>query len=272
MLMSIISASRLRASAAIGDFIITVNSGSGSGFTIPTSGSGYNYGVTTSDGQTFTGQTGNLSISFPASNTVYTINISGSFPLISIENGSNRTRLLTIENLGIYSQGSVNQARAFFGASNLVINASDSGFFGNVTDFNIAWTFCNSLTSFPLIDTGSGTTFQFTWRGCTSLTSFPLIDTSSATNFLQTWVSCSSLVVFPTNAFDSCLATNFANAFVSTNLSQASIDGILISINSNGTSNGTFGQSGGNAPSSTGESAITAMRSRGWSIVVTGGF
>jgi hypothetical protein len=72
--------------------------------------------------------------------------------------------------------------------------------------------------------------------------------------------------------FDNCLCTNFTGAFTNTGLTQESIDGILVSINSNGTSNGTFNQNGGSAPSATGQSAIDAMRSRGWTITVTGGY
>jgi hypothetical protein len=72
--------------------------------------------------------------------------------------------------------------------------------------------------------------------------------------------------------FDAVTATNFNNAFLSTNLSQQSIDDILVSINTANTSSGTFTQSGGSAPSATGEAAITAMRSRGWTVTVTGGF
>jgi hypothetical protein len=140
----------------------------------------------------------------------------------------------------------------------------------NGTTFQGAW-YNNNLTSFPLIDTSSGTNFSSAWRG-NNLTSFPLLDVSSGTNFYLAWYGCSSLTSFPANMFDSCLATNFANAFSNTNLSEQSIDNILVSINSNGTSNGTFGQSGGSAPSSVGESAITALRSRGWTITVTGGF
>lgn len=72
--------------------------------------------------------------------------------------------------------------------------------------------------------------------------------------------------------FDGCGCTQFLEAFFNTTLTTASIDNILVSINSNGTSGGTFGQSGGSAPSATGQAAITAMRSRGWTVVVTGGF
>ena len=138
------------------------------------------------------------------------------------------------------------------------------------TNFAFAW-YNNNLTSFPLIDTSSGTIFAFAWRD-NNLTSFPLIDTSSGTNFYAAWYSNTTLSIFPANMFDNCLAINFTNAFLNTGLSQASIDGILVSINSNGTSNGTFDQTGGSDPSATGEAAITAMRSRGWVITVTGGF
>ena len=138
------------------------------------------------------------------------------------------------------------------------------------TIFVYAW-YDNNLTSFPLIDTSSGTDFSFAWRD-NNLTSFPALDFSSGTNFGKTWLNNPNLTNFPANMFDNCNATNFFGAFASTNLSQSSIDGILVSIESNGTSNGTFTQSGGSAPSSVGEAVIDAMRSRGWTITVTGGY
>ena len=112
------------------------------------------------------------------------------------------------------------------------------------------------------------------FRGRTDITSIDSEDwdTSNGAIFTYAWYGCSGLTSFPTNFFDNCLATNFTNAFTNTNLSQESIDGILVSINSNATSNGTFNQSGGSAPSAAGEAAITAMRSRGWTVTVTGGF
>lgn len=144
--------------------------------------------------------------------------------------------------------------------------------YGNVSDFTNYWREWSELTSFPLINTGSGTNFSFAWYSCTSLTSFPFINTSAGTNFQEAWRFCSNLTSFPANFFDNCLATNFNRAFGSTNLSQQSIDSILVSIESNGTSNGVFGQSGGSAPSTVGQNAITAMRNRGWTVTVTGGF
>ena len=142
----------------------------------------------------------------------------------------------------------------------------------NATSLRFAWNNCSSLTSFPSIDTSNVTDFSVAWSRCSSLTSFPEIDTSSGTNFVNAWFSCVSLVDFPANVFDSTPATDFANAFLNTNLSQQSIDNILVSINTAGTSNGTFDQSGGSAPSSAGQAAIDSLRSRGWTVSVTGGY
>ena len=261
-------------------FIITVktdNAGtSGTNqFTIPTSASGitqaFNYDIETSDGQTITGVTGNHTITFPSAGT-YDIYISGSFPYIYFNNGGDRQKLLDVKNFGIYALGSTSQDSAFYGCSNMVISATDSGNFGSVTNFNRTWILCSSLTSFPLIDTSSGTIFGQTWRLCSSLTSFPLINTSSGTNFEITWFQCTSLTSFPANAFDGNIASNYGNAFNTTNLTTQSIDDILVSLDTSGVSNGTFTQSGGSAPSAIGEAAIDALIARGWTITVTGGY
>jgi len=142
------------------------------------------------------------------------------------------------------------------------------------TSFNGAWRNCRSLTSFPLVDTSSGTDFNQTWRDCSSLTSFPLIDTSSGIYFARAWLGCFSLTSFPANAFDDISGGNFIGAFTNTALTQTSIDNILVSLVASGIAAGTrvFDQSGGSAPSATGEAAIDTLRSRGWTVTVTGGY
>jgi len=142
------------------------------------------------------------------------------------------------------------------------------------TNFDAAWRDCSSLTSFPLIDTSSGTDFEQSWRGCTGLTSFPLIDTSSGTDFYLSWYNCTSLTSFPANAFDNVSGGNFSSAFLNTALTQTSIDNILVSLVASGIAAGTrvFDQSGGSAPSAAGEAAIDTLRSRGWTVTVTGGY
>jgi hypothetical protein len=142
------------------------------------------------------------------------------------------------------------------------------------TSLSQTWHSCANLTSFPLIDTSSVTDFLQAWYSCTSLTSFPLIDTSSGTNFSSAWYGCTGLTSFPSNAFDNISGGNFTDAFTNTALTQTSIDNILVSLVASGIAVGTrvFGQSGGSAPSSTGEAAITTLRSRGWTVTVTGGY
>lgn len=137
------------------------------------------------------------------------------------------------------------------------------------TTFSVTWGNCSRLTSFPVIDTSSGITFSYAWGNCSSLASFPVLDFSSSTSFLGSWRLCSSLTDFPANVFDGCSCINFDDAFVGTNLTQQSIDNILVSIESNGTSNGTFKQSGGSAPSAVGLAAVSSLVGRGWSVTVT---
>ena len=141
------------------------------------------------------------------------------------------------------------------------------------TNFSAAWRLCTSLTSFPLLDVSSGTNFTDAWRQCTSLTSFPLLDVSNATNFSGAWYLCSSLQTFPANIFDSVTATNFANAFTSTNLSSQSIENIVVSIDTAGQSNGTLDiTGGGNATTATAQTAIDNLRGRGWTVTVPDGY
>ena len=138
--------------------------------------------------------------------------------------------------------------------------------------FHAAWR-DNQLTSFPLIDTSSVTTFFGAWLG-NQLTSFPLIDTSSGVSFQSAWLNNNTLSSFPENAFDNVKGGNFTNAFYNTNLNQESIDGILVSLVTSGIATGTrvFNQSGGSAPSAIGNAAINTLRSRGWTVTVTGGY
>ena len=269
-------------------------------FTIPTNANGitiaFNYDVETSDGYTATGLTGDHTITFPSGAGTHLIYISGSFPYMFFNNGGDRLKLLNISNFGVYGLGSTLQISSFRGCSNMNITANDAGNFESVTNFQSTWQNCSSIISFPLIDTGNGFIFSNTWNGCSSLALFPLIDTSNATNLAATWANCSSLLSFPllntssnttftftwfgnlnlanfpSNAFDTSITTNYSFAFTSTSLTSQSIDDILISMDTSGVSNGTFDQSGGSAPSTTGESAITSLRGKGWTVTVTGGF
>jgi len=142
------------------------------------------------------------------------------------------------------------------------------------TTFYASWYNCTSLTSFPLIDTSAGFDFRYVWYNCSSLTSFPLIDTSAGTEFDRAWRNCTSLTTIPAGLFDNVKGGKFIDAFTNTALTETSIDNVLVSIVASGINAGTrvFNQSGGSAPSSTGEAAIDTLRSRGWTVTVTGGY
>ena len=135
--------------------------------------------------------------------------------------------------------------------------------------FEQAFNECEALTSFPLIDTGKGEDFDSTWQDCAVLTEFPLLDFSSGTSFVSTWQGCLLLKTFPSNAFDNCTATNFTQAFRNTGLNTQSIDNILQSLDVAGQINGTFDQTGGQAPSSVGLAAKASLEAKGWTISVT---
>ena len=211
-------------------------------FTIPTLGTGYLYDIETSDGQSITGRTGSTTITFPSAGT-YDIFISGSFPQFSFNNVGDRMKLLNLKNFGIYALGSTNQDSAFYGCSNMVISATDTGHFENIDRFfNI-------------------------FRACTSITTFPFINFSKSVTFLRAWQDCINLTNFPANAFDTAICSVYTLAFTNTKLSTQSIDNILVSIDTSGVTNGTLNQSGGsNLPSATGLTAKANLISKGWTV------
>ncbi len=140
----------------------------------------------------------------------------------------------------------------------------------NGVNFNDAWNGCSSLTSFPALNLESGEIFTYSWYNCTGLTSFPsLINISNGTDFSSAWQNCTNLATFPAGVFDSCLATNFANAWTNCALDQASVNNILVSINTAGTSNGNLGINGGTsaAPSAAGLAAKVSLQGRGWTVL-----
>ena len=99
---------------------------------------------------------------------------------------------------------------------------------------------------------------------------FPLIDFSSATNLSELFRS-TPIATFPANAFDNTAGNQYANAFTSTNLTQQSIDNILVSIDASGAdgSFNAFKQSGGSTPSAVGLAAKTSLEGKGWTVIIS---
>ncbi|MDZ7717563.1 MAG: BspA family leucine-rich repeat surface protein [Balneolaceae bacterium] len=107
--------------------------------TIPTEGGGYEYDVyweDTTDSSingTETGNTGDLTITFPSAST-YRVEITGDFPRIFINDEGDKEKILTIEQWGDVAWNSMEDA--FFGASNLTYNATDAPNLSLVTNLS----------------------------------------------------------------------------------------------------------------------------------------
>jgi hypothetical protein len=163
---------------------------------------------------------------------------------------------------------------AWDGASNMTSFVCPFDVTSGVTNLVRAWRNCNSLTSFPLINTSSGTLFTNAWRDCSSLTTFLALDFSSSTRFLDAWYDCSSLADFPANMFDTTgtlISNAFQGAWTNCALTAQSIENILVSLDTNGASNITLGINGGtNAGKTTwSTAAVTAYDNlivKGWTI------
>jgi surface protein len=137
----------------ITDFVTTWRTtGANETITIPTNGSGFNYDIHTSDGQTFTGVTGNQAITFATAGD-YDVNISGLFPYFYLNNNSDKLKLIDVKQWGNIVWDSFNLS--FFGASNLIGTftdvpnltsvsdmfgafAGDSLFNGNISNWNVS--------------------------------------------------------------------------------------------------------------------------------------
>jgi surface protein len=132
------------------DFVITVKTDNGgtstnTQFTIPTTGSGYNYNVDcNNDGSDeITGAAGDYTCDYASAGT-YTIRIKDNtglgtgFPRIYFYYGGDKYKLLTIEQWGTGLWTSM--SAAFAGCSNLAGQATDAPDLSNVTDMNHMFT------------------------------------------------------------------------------------------------------------------------------------
>ena len=148
------------------------------------------------------------------------------------------------------------------------------------------WRGCNSLTSFssnmPLVSSAS-----YAWFVCSSLTSFSSA-LPSVTNMFVAWLGCSSLTDFSADVFanwnpPSISSGVFNRAWEScTSLTAQSVENILTSIDSSGKYATSTGASGGSALADAGididydgttlsaatNTAVTSLKSKGWSIIV----
>jgi surface protein len=117
---------------------------------IPLTGGGYDFTIDWGDGTTEikTGTLGNISHAYSTAGikTVsITANVPTGFPRIYVNNFGNRLLLKTIESWGS-GQWGTSVDRAFYGANNLEVNATDIPNFSNTTNFQYMFLNCTSVT------------------------------------------------------------------------------------------------------------------------------
>jgi len=196
---------------------------------------------------------------------------------------------------------------SFVASSNIKVLDVETWDTSSVQDFSFFVFGCSNLEVLNVSnwDTSSVTTFRSMVRDTRDLTTLDTSnwDTSNVTDFLRFAQNAKGLTTLDVsnwdtsslnlmqffaagatnltdvivnggtgNPFADSPCTSYNEAFTNTNLTQQSIDDILVAIEAANTSNGRFDQSGGSAPSVTGETAIDALRARGWTITVTGGY
>ena len=175
-------------------------------FTIPTSGTGYNYNVETSDGYTAIGLTGAHTITFPSGAGTHTVIITGTFPRILTNFAGDYRKIIETVNYG--NVGWNNFINAFRGCENHRINALANADFSGVLSFNSAWEF-NPLDVVPAFNFSLGTSFRFTFAN-TLITSFPATNFAEGLDFNSCWARTEL------TSFSGCLfpkAIGMENAF-----------------------------------------------------------
>lgn len=175
-------------------------------FTIPCSDNGVfdaiiNWGDGTDSQQILAYNSPNLTHTYSSSGN-HQVSINGQFPNLYFNYNSDRGFLTKILSGGNFKF----LGNAFEGCYNLNFIGETTNTL-SVTDFTSAWSGCNNLTEFPLLDVSNGIDFNSAWRNCSSLTEFPLLDVSKGTNFSYAWDSCNSLETFP--LLDVSNGTNF---------------------------------------------------------------
>ena len=209
LLIIVILSSANFAYAADTDHFVTTwqTTASDTVITIPTFvGETYNYGVDWNNDliPDQTGITGDISHDFGSAG-IQTIRIVGNFPRIYINNGTEKDKILSIEQWGTGAWSSMN--KAFYGASNLVINASDT------PNLSAVLSMFKMFADASSIGTGSG---SWLWT------------TDHVTGMAQVFLNASSFDQ-DISSWNVQNVTNFSGMFNGATLSTANYDALLIS-------------------------------------------
>lgn len=178
--------------------------------TIPTVGTGYNYDIVTSDGQTFTGETGDKTITFATAGD-YDVRISGDFPRIYFNNGGDKDKLIDIKQWGNIAWTSM--SAAFYGCSNLVGSFTDAPDLSSVTNMSLMFYGASSFNqNIGSWDVSSVNNMYGMFYGASSFNQPLNWDVSNVTSMSRMFYSASSFDQ-PIGNWDVSSVTNMSDMF-----------------------------------------------------------
>ncbi|MCA9323815.1 BspA family leucine-rich repeat surface protein [Candidatus Saccharibacteria bacterium] len=131
---------------------------------IPTNSSGiYNYYISWGDGTSDSNVSGSITHTYASPGT-YTVSISGTFPRIQFGNQGDRLKILSVEQWGDMPWSSAEAA--FYGASNLVVNATDAPNLSSATNVSYMFKNATSITDgFENWDVSNVEVFSYMFSG-----------------------------------------------------------------------------------------------------------
>ena len=202
--------------------------------TIPTLGVGYNYTVNWGDGTAATTHSGTSTNADPVADAIHTyadagdheVRISGTFPRIYINFGSDKDKIIAINQWG--NQVWTSMSRAFWGASNLVGMATDVPDLSSVT--SMAFMFGSTVVFNQPIgnwDVSNVTNMSNMFSGAVAFNQ-DIGDWNVSSVTSMAFMFGSALVFNqPIGNWDVSNVTDMSNMFISVTLSVANYDALL---------------------------------------------
>lgn len=205
-----------------------------------------------------------------------TITIRGQFPNIYFFNGGDKLKLKAVRHGEAHIFRTI--SNAFMGCTNLTeLSGLD---ITGVSSLQNSF-YNTNITSFPIIKPVKAATFSYAWRSG-KFTTFPFLSAPLYRSFREAWRLCAVLQDFPANFFDYnsgftndyCFYGVFESCIA---LTAQSVENILVSIATSGRSAPATGPDitidynvATGALTGATTSAITTLKSRGWTVTING--
>ena len=145
----------------------------------------------------------------------HVIRITGTFPNIYFNDGGDKLKVKSVENLG--TVGWLSFTQGFFGCSNMTSFTAGTTDTSAVTTLNSIFRSCTSLTTLDLtnLDVSAVIDFAQICNGCTGLTSVGVSnwDTSSAESMGSMFRDCTSLTTLDVSNFNTAAVTTMSWMF-----------------------------------------------------------